>query len=88
LATGLTDTKRGQGFPKKVFDDEAQKIYIEFKREAVRLIESSEKPSTDVARQLGVRRNQLYKRKEPLDKRGAERSEGWGGVSSGISLGL
>jgi transposase-like protein len=36
----------------------------EFKREAVRLMESSEKPPSDLARQLGVRRNQLYKWKE------------------------
>jgi transposase len=49
-----------------------KKYTSEFKREAVRL-ESSEKPSTDVARQLGgVRRNQLYKWKEQTDKRGAE----------------
>jgi len=42
----------------------------EFKREAVRLMESSEKPSSEVARELGVRRNQPYKWKEQLDKRG------------------
>jgi transposase len=29
---------------------------------------SSEKPTSDVARQLGVRRNQLYKWKERVDK--------------------
>lgn len=44
----------------------------QFKREAVRLMESSEKPATDVARQLGVRRNQLYKWKEQLSKRGTK----------------
>jgi transposase len=43
----------------------------EFKREAVRLMESSEKPSTDIARQLGVRRNQLYKWKDQLSRRGS-----------------
>jgi transposase len=48
-----------------------KKFTSEFKREAVRLMESSEKPSSEVARQLGVRRNQLYKWKEQLDKRGA-----------------
>ena len=41
----------------------------QFKREAVRLMESSDKPATDGARQLGVRRNQLYKWKEQLDKK-------------------
>jgi transposase len=33
----------------------------EFKLEAVRLLEHSGKSSTELARQLGVRRNQLYK---------------------------
>jgi transposase len=50
----------------------------EFKREAVRLMESSEKPPSDLARQLGVRRNQLYKWKEQSDKRGAEAFPGIG----------
>ena len=49
-----------------------KKYTSEFKREAVRLMESSEKPSSEVARQLGVRRNQLYKWKEQLGKRGAK----------------
>ena len=43
----------------------------EFKREAVRLLETSQKPPADLARELGVRRNQLYKWKEQLSKRGA-----------------
>jgi transposase-like protein len=43
----------------------------EFKREAVRLLETSQKSSADLARELGVRRNQLYKWKEQLGKRGA-----------------
>jgi transposase-like protein len=38
-----------------------KKYTSEVKREAVRLMESSEKPSTDVARQHGVRRNQQTK---------------------------
>ena len=32
---------------------------LEFKIEAVRLIETSEHPSSEVARELGIRRNQL-----------------------------
>ena len=43
----------------------------EFKREAVRLLETSQKSSADLARELGVRRNQLYKWKEQLGKHGA-----------------
>lgn len=49
-----------------------KKFTSEFKREAVRLMGSSEKPASDVARQLGVRRNQLYKWKEQLEKRGSK----------------
>jgi transposase len=49
-----------------------KKFPSEFKREAVRLMESSDKPSSEVARELGVRRNQLYKWKEQLGKRGAK----------------
>ena len=48
-----------------------KKYTSQFKREAVRLMESSEKPPSDLARQLGVRRNQLYKWKEQLSRRGA-----------------
>ena len=43
----------------------------EFKREAVRLLETSQKSSADLGRELGVRRNQLYKWKEQLSQRGA-----------------
>ena len=43
----------------------------EFKRQAVRLLETSQKPPSDLARELGVRRNQLYKWRERLNKRGA-----------------
>jgi transposase len=54
------------------------KYTSEFKHEAVRLMESSDKAASDVARQLGVRRNQLYKWKEQLDKRGAKAFAGAG----------
>jgi transposase len=42
----------------------------EFKREAVRLLETSQRPPADLARELGVRRNQLYKWKEQMSQRG------------------
>lgn len=42
----------------------------EFKLEAIRLMESSDKTAADVARELGLRRNQLYKWKEQLSKTG------------------
>ena len=50
----------------------------EFKREAVRLMETSGKLPADLARELGIRRNQLYKWKEQLDKRGATAFPGKG----------
>jgi len=42
----------------------------EFKLEAIRMMDSSDKPASDVARELGIRRNQLYKWKEQLENTG------------------
>ena len=42
----------------------------EFKLEAVRMMESSDRPAVEIARELGLRRNQLYKWKEQLEKTG------------------
>jgi transposase-like protein len=42
----------------------------EFKLEAIRLLEEGKKPGADIARELGIRRNQLYKWKEQRDKQG------------------
>lgn len=42
----------------------------EFKLEAIRLMETSGRPPAEIAMQLGIRRNQLYKWKEQLAKRG------------------
>ena len=55
-----------------------QKFTSEFKLEALRLMESSGKPAADLARELGVRRNQLYKWKEQLDRRGTQAFRGAG----------
>jgi len=44
-----------------------RKIYTpEFKQEAVRLMETTDRPTSQIAVELGVRRNQLYKWKEQL----------------------
>jgi len=50
----------------------------EFKKEAVRLLETSQKQPSDLARELGVRRNQLYKWKEQLSMRGLSAFPGSG----------
>ena len=42
----------------------------EFKLEAVRLLEHGNKPPADLARELGIRRNQLYKWQEQLQAKG------------------
>ena len=34
----------------------------EFKREAVQLLESGSRPASEIARELGIARNQLYNR--------------------------
>lgn len=50
----------------------------EFKVEAVRLLEGANRPAAEVARELGVKRNQLYKWKEALEARGKEAFPGSG----------
>ena len=44
----------------------------EFKLEAVRLLEGSEKSAADLARELGIRRNQLYKWQEQISAKGKD----------------
>jgi transposase-like protein len=44
----------------------------EFKLEAIRLMESGQKKSTDLARELGIPRNRLYKWREQLQRDGKE----------------
>lgn len=42
----------------------------EFKLQAVQLLKDSDLPITDLARQLGIRRNLLYKWRDTLDFKG------------------
>ena len=44
----------------------------EFKIEAVRLMDESDQPSSEIAAELGIRRNQLYKWKEQLSVKGED----------------
>ena len=55
------------------------KLYTkEFKLEAVRMMEESDRPSSEIAMGLGIRRNQLYKWKEQLERKGAAAFSGRG----------
>lgn len=47
-----------------------QRFTAEFKREAVRLLDAGERPASEVAIDLGIRRNQLYKWKAELMRSG------------------
>jgi transposase len=49
-----------------------QSFTKEFKLEAVRLMERGTKSAAEVARELGIRRNQLYKWQEQLSTRGRD----------------
>ncbi len=50
----------------------------EFKLEATRMLEEGKKPAADLARELGIRRNQLYKWKEAIDQEGGNAFPGSG----------
>lgn len=50
----------------------------EFKREAVRLLEQGDKSGADLACELGIKRNQLYKWKEQLSAKGEAAFPGHG----------
>ena len=49
-----------------------QSFTREFKLEAVRLLRRSGRPAAEVARELGVRRNQLYKWDEQFKTKGTD----------------
>jgi len=41
-----------------------------FKLEALRLMDESDRPASAIAMELGIRRNQLYKWKDQMEKKG------------------
>lgn len=49
-----------------------------FKREAVRLLERRQKPATQLALELGIRRNLFYKWQKQLDAQGDQALRGAG----------
>ena len=60
------------GKPKNKLNPERQRTRFskDFKLEAVRLLELGQKPATQLALELGINRNQLYKWQEQLRKIG------------------
>jgi len=50
----------------------------EFKQEAVRLMETTDRSAAEVAMELGIRRNQLYKWKQQLADKGVSAFSGRG----------
>ena len=46
----------------------------EFKLEALRMMAESDRPASEIAMKLGIRRNQLYKWKEQMTKKGEDPS--------------
>ncbi len=60
----------------------------EFKLEAVRLLEVGSRPAAELARQLGVPRNRLYKWQEHVRKNGAGAFQGSGRGGSNDELDL
>ena len=51
-------------------DRKRQRFTKEFKVEAVKLLEQGHKPATQLALELGIRRNMLHKWQEQLRKKG------------------
>ena len=50
----------------------------EFKRQAVELLETREQSATELARELGIRQNQLYKWREEIKRKGDAAFKGSG----------
>lgn len=55
-----------------------QRFSAEFKREAVRLLEQGDKPVTQLALELGIARNRLYKWRDALHAEGVHAFQGSG----------
>jgi transposase len=51
----------------------------EFKLEALRLLSLGQKPATQIATELGIRRNQLYKWAEELKRKGDDTEAAFSG---------
>lgn len=56
-----------------------------FKLEAIRLLEQGKKPAAELARELGIARNRLYKWKDQVEQHGEAAFPGQGRTSSAES---
>ncbi len=63
-------------------DRQRQRFSKEFKLEAVRMLELGQKPATQLALELGVRRNLLYKWQKELQGKGESAFRGSGRKSA------
>jgi len=54
----------------------------EFKLEAVRLLKSKEKPGSEIARELGIKRTLLYRWKDQMEQKGDESFSGPGNLQA------
>jgi len=66
--------ERGKVNPERV----RQRFSREFKLEAVRLLEQGGKPATQLAMELGIQRNRLYKWQKELGAKGEAAFQGTG----------
>lgn len=60
---------------------EYRRFSKQFKLEAIRLAEETDQPITQVARELSIRVNQIYKWKQQLERKGEECFPGKGNQS-------
>jgi transposase len=58
--------------------EKRRRFSAEFKREAIRMVQTSGKPAATVARELGVPRNRLYKWAQDAEKKGDQAFRGAG----------
>lgn len=72
------DTEIGDNTPRRCPVKKKKSFTKSFKAEAVRLLEHSGKPAADLARELGIRRNQLYKWQEQISVHGEHAFPGEG----------
>jgi transposase len=58
--------------------EKRRRFTAEFKRESVRLFRAAKKPAAELARELGIPRNRLYKWVEDAGKKGDKAFQGSG----------